>query len=155
MSLLPCKDCFLMQREISQMRFICCAANQRRRGEPRLFSLSSIRYSLQLELLPKKEPNSLLWKTPQNSTCVKKSEQRWFTQTLFSFISSPSFKPWDQYICQADYIKDQHEMFWKSCPMDTNLLPWPLSWKNHGRDTFQQQRGKEGWYKDTSKPVNS
>lgn len=43
----------------------------------------------------------------------------------------------------------------KSCPMGTNLLTWPLSLKNHGWDTFQQQQGKGEWYKNTSKPVNS
>lgn len=52
-----------MQREVSQMRLICYAANQRKRGKPRPFSLSAISYLCQLELLPKKEPNSLLGKT--------------------------------------------------------------------------------------------
>lgn len=113
MSLLPCRDCFLMQREISQMRFICYAANQRKRGKPRPLLLRATLASLPLGIhaswnyCQRESPTLYCGRHPQNSTCVKNANSHRLSSASFP---SASFKPWEQYIFQDDCVKDLHEM---------------------------------------------
>lgn len=149
MSPLHCRDSFLMQREISQIRFICYAASQRKRGKPRPFSLSAIRYSCQLELLPKKEPNSWLGQTPPE---LHLREECWRakmvpTDSLQLHLPAPVLNLGTSTYAKITTLKINVKRVLKSCPMDTNPLTLPSSWKSLW-DTSQQQQGEGGWYKD-------
>lgn len=81
MYLLPCRDGFLMQREMKLNEIYTFPKGKGEKPSP--WQSLSLRHSCKLEPLPKKEPSSLLWETPPKSylcVCVKNaSDQISFT----------------------------------------------------------------------------